>query len=66
MSPTPKPPVPAWRWAAWWTVLGAAIIVFYVILTPIWIGLRLLAWAADYRARARPSTSVPSADDRKE
>jgi hypothetical protein len=29
-------------------------VVFYVILTPIWIGLRVVAWLADYRSRLRP------------
>jgi hypothetical protein len=52
--PTPKPPVPAWRWASWLTVLGAAMVVFYVLLTPVWMGLRALAWLADRRARLRP------------
>ncbi len=51
VAQTPKPPVPAWRWAAWWTVLGAAIVVFYVLLTPVWIGLRVAAWLAEARAR---------------
>jgi hypothetical protein len=49
----PKPGVPLWRWATWWTALGAALVVFYVLLTPIWIGLRAAAWAAEIRARAR-------------
>jgi hypothetical protein len=49
----PKPPVPWWRWAIWWTTLGAALIVFYVLLTPIWLGLRGLAWLAEIRARQR-------------
>ena len=35
-----KPPVPLWRWALWWTILGAAVFVFYVLLTPLWLGLR--------------------------
>ena len=48
----PKPPVPAWRWATWWAILGVAVLVFYVLLTPIWLGLRGLAWLADRRARA--------------
>ena len=47
----PKPPVPVWRWTTWWLILGTAVVVFYVLLTPIWIGLRILAWAAEFRAR---------------
>jgi hypothetical protein len=48
---TPKPPVPVWRWASWFTLLGLALIVFYVLLTPLWLGLRALAWLADRKAR---------------
>jgi len=48
----PKPPVPKWRWALWWTILAAAVFVFYVLLTPIWLGLRGLAWLAEWRSRA--------------
>jgi hypothetical protein len=36
-------------------VLAAADLVFYVILTPIWIGLRAVAWAADLRSRTSTS-----------
>jgi hypothetical protein len=50
-----KEPVPLWRWAIWWSVLGAAMVVFYVLLTPIWLGLRGLARLADLRARRRSS-----------
>jgi hypothetical protein len=50
---TPKPPVPWWRWAIWWSFLGLALVVFYVLLTPFWIGLRGLAWLAEFRARRR-------------
>ena len=53
MSITPKPPVPLWRWATWWGLLGAAMVVFYVLLTPLWLGLRALAWVAELRARRR-------------
>lgn len=49
----PKPPVPLWRWALWWVVLAVALVVFYVLLTPIWMGLRGLAWVAEFRARRR-------------
>jgi hypothetical protein len=48
-----KPPVPKWRWALWLLILAAADFVFYVLLTPIWLGLRGLAWAAEWRSRRR-------------
>ena len=47
----PKPPIPLWRWATWWAILGAALFVFYVLLTPIWLGLRVLAWLAEFKKR---------------
>jgi hypothetical protein len=53
----PKPPLPWWRWATWWLLLGVGILIFYVLLTPVWIGLRGLAWLAEFRARRRPVTS---------
>ena len=37
----------------WWTLIGVADVVFYVVLTPIWLGLRALAWIADLRSRTR-------------
>jgi hypothetical protein len=37
----------------WWSALGAAIVLFYVLLTPIWLGLRAAAWVAEVRARVR-------------
>lgn len=49
----PKPPVPWWRWAIWWGGLGIALVLFYVLLTPIWMGLRALAWLAELQARRR-------------
>lgn len=55
----PKPPVPIWRWTTWWLILGAAVVVFYVLLTPIWMGLRALAWLADFRARRNPDYRPP-------
>ena len=41
--------VPVRYWALWWTLLGAAVVVFYVLLTPLWIGLRVAAWIASRR-----------------
>ena len=49
----PKPPVSILRWTLWWFLLGIGIFLFYILLTPIWIGLRVLAWAAEFRARRR-------------
>ena len=48
---TPKPPVPVWRWGLWFATLGLAVLIFYVLLTPVWLGLRALAWLADKQAR---------------
>jgi hypothetical protein len=49
----PKPPVSNPRRTLWWFLLVLGIVLFYVLLTPIWIGLRALAWAAEFRARRR-------------
>jgi hypothetical protein len=43
--------VPIRYWLLWWTILMLADLVFYVLLTPIWLGLRGLAWIAELRAR---------------
>ena len=43
---------PRWRLVAWGLLLLAADVVFYVLLTPIWLGLRAAAWVAELRARA--------------
>ncbi|MHB8649797.1 MAG: hypothetical protein ACYDBR_06415 [Gaiellaceae bacterium] len=48
-----KPKVPLRYWALWWTILVLADIVFYVVLTPIWMGLRAVAWLAELGARRR-------------
>jgi hypothetical protein len=47
--------VPARYWALWCTILGAAVVVFYVLLTPVWIGIRVAAWVAEFNARRRPA-----------
>jgi hypothetical protein len=47
-----KPPVPLWRWGVWYSALGAALVLFYVLLTPVWMGLRAAAWIAELRSRA--------------
>jgi hypothetical protein len=29
------------------TLLAAALVLFYVVLTPIWMGIRLVAWLSE-------------------
>ena len=45
--------VPARYWALWWSALAVAVVLFYVLLTPIWMGLRAAAWLAEMRDRRR-------------
>ena len=45
--------VPFRYWAMWWSSLAIAVVLFYIVLTPIWLGLRAAAWVAELRARAR-------------
>jgi hypothetical protein len=53
-----KPPVPLRYWLLWCAILVVADLVFYVVLTPIWIGLRTVAWLVEFRARRRREESV--------
>ena len=39
-------------WILWWALIVVADFVFYVLLTPIWLGLRAVAWLAEFRARS--------------
>ena len=38
-------------WVLWWSELAVAIVLFYVVLTPVWLGLRAAAWVAELRSR---------------
>ena len=40
-------------WAMWLFALVVAVTAFYVVLTPIWIGLRAMAWLAELGARRK-------------
>ena len=48
-------PIPAWRWTLWWAALGGGVVIFYVLLTPLWLGLRAAARIAEFRARVSSS-----------
>ena len=52
-TPRRKPAVPLRYWVLWWAILVVADFVFYVLLTPVWLGLRGVAWLAEFRARRR-------------
>jgi hypothetical protein len=45
--------VPLRYWAMWALGIAVADVLFYVILTPLWIGLRVAAWVAEFRSRRR-------------
>jgi hypothetical protein len=45
--------IPVWRWTVWYACLAVGMLLFYVLLTPLWLGLRWAAWAAEFRARRR-------------
>ena len=52
-----KGSVPLRYWVLWWSLMVVADLIFYVLLTPFWIGLRAVAWLAEYRARRRRSAA---------
>ena len=43
--------VPVRYWVLWWSALGLAVVLFYVVLTPLWLGLRAAAWIAELRSQ---------------
>ena len=49
MSARERPPIPFYYWPVWMVVLAAGLFVFYVVFTPIWMGIRFVSWLADRR-----------------
>ena len=47
---TVKPSIPWYYWPFWFVVLAAGLFVFYVLLTPVWMGIRLVYWFAERRS----------------
>jgi hypothetical protein len=45
-----KPKVPLWRWTLWWATLVPALLVFYVLFLPAWLGIRIVRLIANARA----------------
>jgi hypothetical protein len=44
-----RKPIPVYYWPLWMATLALALFVFYVLLTPVWMGIRLVAWLSDRR-----------------
>lgn len=40
----PKAPIAWYWWPFWLFLLALGLFVFYVLLTPVWVGIRLIEW----------------------
>jgi hypothetical protein len=38
-------------WLLWWVLLAIGMFIFYVLFTPVWIGIRLAAWVSERSPR---------------
>lgn len=45
--------IPLRSWLLWWALMALADLVFYVLLTPIWMGLRAVAWLTEMWSRLK-------------
>jgi hypothetical protein len=41
-------PIPLCYWSLWSASLVIALVLFYGILTPVWMAIRGLAWASEH------------------
>jgi len=46
---THKRRIPFYYWPFWMLLLAVGLFVFYVLFTPIWIGIRAVAWLTEGR-----------------
>jgi hypothetical protein len=50
--------IPLYCWPVWLVLLAAGLFVFYVVFTPVWMGIRFISWLAERRgAEKRASTA---------
>jgi hypothetical protein len=49
MTVRERPSIPFYYWPFWMLLLAAGLFVFYVVFTPIWMGIRFVSWLADRR-----------------
>ena len=54
-----KAPVPVWRWGLWWFLLAPALVLFYVVFTPVWLGIRIARLFAHARSRKNTDAVTP-------
>jgi hypothetical protein len=50
----PKPPIPWYWWPVWMALLAAGLLFFYMVLTPVWMAIRAVAWLSE---RRRPTAA---------
>ncbi len=41
--------IPFYWWPLWMLLLVLGLFVFYVLLTPVWMGIRVVAWLTEGR-----------------
>lgn len=58
---TGKPSIPWYYWPVWLLTLAGGLFVFYVLFTPVWIGIRLVSWFAERRNHV-PVAAAESGD----
>ncbi len=50
-------PIPLVYWLLWMATLALALVLFYAILTPVWMAIRAIAWVSEHpllRGAGRP------------
>lgn len=56
-----KTPIPWYWWLLWFVTLAGGLFVFYVLFTPVWIGIRLVSWFAERRNHAAAENAAANA-----
>jgi hypothetical protein len=54
IQPRAKLRIPFYYWPWWMLLLAGGLFVFYVVLTPVWMGIRLVAWLLEGRGSTLP------------
>ncbi|MGH3014417.1 MAG: hypothetical protein ACRDNR_04070 [Gaiellaceae bacterium] len=56
-----KAPIPRYWWVLWLITLAGGLFVFYVLFTPVWIGIRLVSWFAERRNHVAAENEMANA-----